>query len=151
MEPWTLRALCRTLPEDWWDLPSDGNRLAMGICSVCPVRVRCGQGDPDPRGVVRAGVAYRDTGEVASVCPCGRPIPTRRDRGECFTCEPRHDLQVPKAYTPPTRTDAHRDEIAALVDAGYGYRAIGRKLGLPATSVRSTALRLKAVGTEAAA
>ena len=142
-DPWVLRALCRTMPSDWWATGDDGNRLALGICSVCPVRVRCGQGDPKPHGVVRAGVAYRDSGAVAVVCPCGQPIPTRRDLGMCFTCEPRFDLPVPVAHT-PQRLDTRRDEIAALLAVGGSYRSIGRKLGMAASSVRNVALRLRA-------
>ena len=78
------RALCTTRPADWWDLGDDGNRLALGLCRVCPSLKRCADGDPRPHGVIRAAVAFADTGVPLPVCDCGYPHTTYR--GGVVTC-----------------------------------------------------------------
>jgi hypothetical protein len=135
---WILDALCRTRPPDWWDLGDDGNRLAIALCSVCPVRSSCSSGDEEPHGVVRAGVAYRDTGERAQVCLCGRPIPTRRDRGVCFLCEPRFDVPVPvaKRRGRPSTAGEHLETIAALLRQDWTAKDIAKRIGLPVGTVQ---------------
>jgi hypothetical protein len=70
-QAWQLRALCRTLPADWWDVGDDGNRLALALCSACPVLDRCSAGRH--HGVIRAGVAWSERGERAEICECGYP------------------------------------------------------------------------------
>ena len=149
---WLLDALCRTRPSDWWETGNDGNRLAIALCSVCPVRSSCQTGDEEPHGVIRAGVAYRDTGERCDVCPCGRPVPTRRDRGECYQCEPRWDVQVPR-HRPTTARGrgrprqlgpARERQMAALRDGGTSFRQIAKEFGLPLSTVVSTVRRVKA-------
>lgn len=66
------RARCRTLPSDWWDTGDDGNRLALMLCRSCPVLEHCGQSRGEA-GVIRAGVAYGETGKVLPLCACGYP------------------------------------------------------------------------------
>lgn len=146
---WMLDALCRTRPSDWWDLGDDGNRLAIALCSACPVRSSCQTGDEEPHGVVRAGVAYRDSGERCDVCPCGRPIPTRRDSGECYLCEPRWDVVVPvvvkRGRGRPRQMPAARErQMAALRDAGVPFREIALEFRIPKSTVQSIVKRVKA-------
>jgi hypothetical protein len=73
----TTRALCQTRPAEYWDTDNDGARLALGLCSVCPSRrgdtCDAGLSDPRPHGVIRAGVAYSDTGHRLPICRCGYP------------------------------------------------------------------------------
>ncbi len=87
---WPLRALCRTRPADWWDVGDDGNRLAMTLCRLaCPVIAECAATAGDEAGVVRAGIAYADTGRVLDICPCGRPVIGQSALvGYCRICEP---------------------------------------------------------------
>lgn len=129
-----LRALCRTRPSDWWDLGDDGNRLAIAICSVCPVRVRCSTGVH--AGVIRGGVAWRDTGSPAPLCGCGRPAP-RAER--CSTCS------VPDVALPKVRgrvdLNGHRAVVVEKLAAGWSYRAIGVLLGVAGETVRGFARR----------
>lgn len=143
---WQLRALCRTRPADWWDLGDDGNRLALAICSVCPVRDRCA--DDEPAGVVRAGVAYRDSGEPAQVCRCGRPIPRRRDSGDCYQCVPLVDTQVPVARRrrgrPASVDPVTERRIAALQAGGVSFRTIAAEFRMPVSTVQSIVQRVKA-------
>jgi hypothetical protein len=145
-----LDALCRTRPSDWWDLGDDGNRLAVGLCSVCPVLAACAESAGAPHGVIRAGVAYRDTGERCEVCPCGRPIPTRRDRGECFTCVPRFDIRLPRARGSWIAAEQHEVVVEKLA-AGWSYRAIGTLLGVAGETVRGFARRNKLLAARPAA
>lgn len=144
---WLDRALCRRRPADWWDLGDDGNRLAMTLCAVaCPVRVECHAHDPRPAGVVRAAVAYRDTGEVAPLCGCGRPVVRRRPTtGACLVCEPRMDTPMP-ARRPGRKAAAgdverHADLIAELIGDGWTYRAVGLRIGATAEAVRGVCRR----------
>lgn len=66
--------LCTGRPADWWDTEDDGARLALALCRACPALQECPSGDPHPKGVVRAGNAYSDTGAVLPICPtCGYP------------------------------------------------------------------------------
>jgi hypothetical protein len=87
---WENSAICRTRPWDWWETGDGGNRLAMTLCRVaCPVVADCAQADPAPIGMIRAGVAYSNTGLPLLVCPCGRPIDRQGARRDwCRTCEP---------------------------------------------------------------
>jgi hypothetical protein len=144
---WLLDALCRTRPSDWWDLGDDSNRLAMLICSVCPVRSSCQTGDEEPHGVIRAGVAYRDTGERCQVCPCGRPVPSRRDRPECYRCEPRWDVQVPvvrkRRRRPRQLPDSRDRRMAALRDAGVPFREIALEFRVPKSMVERAVQRVR--------
>jgi hypothetical protein len=89
---WRYRAPCHRLPADWWESGDPGNRLAMTICrTACTVRDQCDQADPQPAGIVHAGVAYNDRGEPYPTCPCGNPVIRRSARpGWCWACEPTH-------------------------------------------------------------
>lgn len=65
--------LCLNRPASWWDTGDPGNRKAIALCAVCPGNYRCADDDPEPRGVIRAGIAYNDRGKTVTVCPrCGR-------------------------------------------------------------------------------
>ncbi|RLK13300.1 hypothetical protein DER29_4317 [Micromonospora sp. M71_S20] len=72
-------ALCATRPADWWDLGDDGNRLALAICRVCPVQTACAATADREAGVIRAGIAYLERGQVAPICQCGYPDDKRLD------------------------------------------------------------------------
>jgi hypothetical protein len=75
MHDWQRHATCATRPSDWWDTGDGGNRLAMMLCDrACPVRTRCRTSNPAPIGVVVAGAAFGEQGQVLRVCGCGRPI-----------------------------------------------------------------------------
>lgn len=66
--------LCATRPADWWEPRDDGARLAIALCRACPALTQCPDGDPHPAGVIRAAVAYADTGAALPECPtCGYP------------------------------------------------------------------------------
>lgn len=70
-----MRALCATRPPEWWDVGDGGNRLAMQLCGVCPLRDTCARLVPHPAGVIVAGVAYSDAGTALPVCErCGYPV-----------------------------------------------------------------------------
>lgn len=89
------RALCSGRPPEWWDTGDPGNRLALALCRVCPVRTgtTCQAGEPDPRpaGVIRAAIAYTDRRGVCPICDrCGYPVDdlpdSRRQREGCRNC-----------------------------------------------------------------
>lgn len=82
--------LCLGRPPEWWEPKSDGARLAITICRRCPSRSSCLANDPDPKGVIRAGIAFSDTGATISPCPtCGYPRPGTALRGQvcCPHCD----------------------------------------------------------------
>lgn len=87
-----MTALCVSRPPDWWETGDDGNRLALAICRVCPVREECAAGSLREAGVIRAGVAYTERGKVARICSCGYPddkLPDpRRTTTLCRRCLP---------------------------------------------------------------
>lgn len=68
-----MRRLCVGQPPELWEVGDDGNRLALALCRVCPQLGWCSSTSVDERGVIRAGVAYGDTGRVLPVCRCGYP------------------------------------------------------------------------------
>lgn len=80
-----MTGLCFTQPPEYWDTGDPGNRLALGLCRVCPLRDGddCAAGLPDqrPHGVIRAGVAYNERGGVCPTCDrCGYPVDDLPDR-----------------------------------------------------------------------
>lgn len=98
-----MTALCVGKPPEHWDTGDDGNRLALALCRVCPVRNgnTCDAGEPDarPTGVIRAAVAYNQRGGVCPICDvCGYPVddlpsPSRRQPPGCRHC------RVPKVQS----------------------------------------------------
>lgn len=133
-----VNALCATRPADWWMVPDDGNRLALLICSVCPELARCPQGDPHPHGVIRAGVAWGDHGERLPICACGRPTPNT-ERSDCFTCEPRWDIRIPRPLRVRRRrysADVLMGEIVALRRDGATLRDVSARLRIPYSTLR---------------
>lgn len=89
--------LCAGRPAQWWWTGDDGNRLALALCRACPLRASCV--DPDPYGVIVAGVAWSDTGRPLGVCHCGYPQTNQRhaDGGCCRWCSVTTLPAVPKA------------------------------------------------------
>lgn len=79
-------ALCRTRPQEFWWTGDYGNRLALLLCGACPYRARCAGQNPEPYGVIVAGVAYGDRGERLAVCHCGYPQTNLRPDGCCRWC-----------------------------------------------------------------
>lgn len=96
----TTLALCQRRPAEWWDTDNDGARLALALCSVCPSRrgdvCDAGLADPDPYGVIRAAVAYSDTGRQLPVCGCGYPQTSYRGGAttDCPRCKT-PDVPIP--------------------------------------------------------
>jgi hypothetical protein len=120
------RQLCRGLPSDWWTPSSDGARLAMAICRLCPNQQACPAGDRAPHGVVRAGAPFSDRGILLADCPtCGYPQPGDRvaQRDKCPRCE-----------LPPLST--FRTDIERWIAAGDDNQTIGARLGASARQVR---------------
>lgn len=137
---WMLDALCRTRPSDWWDLGDDGNRLALDLCSVCPVLTVCSATAGAPAGVVRAGVAYRDSGQPAAMCACGRPVVRwSATATECLTCRV-PDVPLPKARGRRDLAEVHEVVVGKLA-AGWTYGAIGTLVGVDGELVRGYARR----------
>jgi hypothetical protein len=69
---------CQTRPADWWEYGDAGNRLAVLLCAVCPgclFPASC-----RPAGVIVAGRAYDDDGQVHALCECGYPAEAPADR-----------------------------------------------------------------------
>lgn len=139
-----MTRLCVGRPCDWWITGDDGNRLALMICSVCPAKPECEGEDPEPVGVIRAGVAWGEFGERRPLCPCGYPVP-RRASVECLRCDPPQNVasaaRHPKLH-----------QVARLLDEGLSYKAIGARVGLSSTMVWKIVtryrLRPQAVSTE---
>lgn len=80
-----MTGLCFTRPSEHWDTGNPGNRLALALCRVCPLRqgedCRAGLDDPRPTGVIRAGVAYNERGGRCDICAtCGYPVDDLPDR-----------------------------------------------------------------------
>lgn len=78
--------LCQTRPPEWWETGDPGNRLAIGLCRVCPGREECAAGARGEAGVIRAGVAYLERGGVAEICHCGYPDDRRADYRRSYAC-----------------------------------------------------------------
>lgn len=148
-----MRALCASLPSDWWDLGDPGNRLALALCSVCPALKLCPSGDPEPHGVIRGGVAWGDDGERLPLCPCGYPTPYEW-RAQCYRCLPSKRTVIPRAKHRgrPRLADKHVDAVAQLAAQGWSQKRIGEQLGIARTTVghwiRQFDLRPRAVSTE---
>lgn len=127
------RVLCAGLPAELWDSHDDGARLALAICRRCPVQPTCLAGDPHPVGVVRAGVAFSNTGRPLSVCPtCGYPQPGDA-LGGGDRC-PRCDVPTLSKFQP----DLFRWHAAGLSDA-----EAGRRVGASARQVRDARRRYR--------
>jgi hypothetical protein len=114
MEAMTSLPPCTRMP-DWWETGDGGNRLALMVCGRCPFRrgTECtaGQPDPQPHGVIRAGVAYSDAGTVLAICPCGYPKPNSTGGiapKRCSRCGP---PQIAWTYIPPPRAPRPRRQV----------------------------------------
>lgn len=148
-----MTALCATRPSDWWMVPDGGNRLALGLCSVCPALPTCGT--DREYGVIRAGVAWDDEGRVLALCSCGRPE-AYADRVDCYDCRPSSATQVPKRRRVFTRAAQHRHRrvasvrdlrMVALRESGVGWREIALEFGVPKSTVFNVVKRIRAQGS----
>lgn len=168
------RPPCIRVP-DWWDVGDDGNRLALRICFRCPLRsgsdCRAGSPDPQPHGVIRAGVAYSDAGTPLPECRCGYPQ-TNYVRGgsvptACPWCAVPGTAQVAAlvvaargsgydegaverlvAGEPPAgagRGD-RREAMRRLWAAGLTHREVAARLRMDIRAVRRAWHRTRAVG-----
>lgn len=134
-----MRALCRTRPAEWWDVPDDGNRLALLICSVCPGLAECGT--EREYGVVRAGVAWDGEGRRVPICTCGRPaLEANLRRTECFTCKPHDRIRLPEIRV-SGGAEKHRNRILELHAQGWTYRRIALAVGARTEAVRGVVRR----------
>lgn len=72
-----------------WDLPawgsalSPGNRGALRVCRLCPVKRQCEAEamDNGDAGVIRAGVLFRTAGQWAYCETCGARFARAKNRG----------------------------------------------------------------------
>ncbi|MFY1686453.1 helix-turn-helix domain-containing protein [Plantactinospora sp. WMMB782] len=130
------RPACHGKPADWWDTGDDGNRLALALCGVCPTRdgdtCTAGIPDPHPHGVIRAGIAYSDTGRRLPICRCGYPQddylggqPT-----DCRRC------RVPDVPIPDPRR-VFRWRVRDLHLAGIREAEMARLLGRSPSTIRA--------------
>jgi hypothetical protein len=113
------RPPCTRVP-DWWDTGDGGNRLALMICGVCRFRTgtacTAGQPDPQPHGVIRAGVAYNDAGTPLPLCPCGYPQTAYRGGaiGRCPWCAP-PTMRLIVCKAPPRQAAVDEGAVERLV------------------------------------
>lgn len=128
------RLLCVGKPPEWWDTGDGGNRLALGICGLCPVNPRCGRSDRRPYGVIRAGTAYDDAGTPLQLCGCGYPRPAD-NLNPCPRCT------IPDVAIPDAKTIRNRS-LRLLAAAGVTDQDISVELGLAVETVEK--LRRKA-------
>jgi hypothetical protein len=135
--------LCVGKPPEWWlELGDDGNRLALALCRVCPIRrdkVCAGRyviPDEHPAGVIRAAVAYSDAGTPLPVCgTCGYPV---ADYGGgdvlCTRCK------VPDVAIPDPKQVRDR-RIRLLVAGGMDDEQLAAALGIRRAGARRARLR----------
>jgi hypothetical protein len=98
----------------------------MAICGGCSGRATCLDGDPSPRGVIRAGIAFSDTGIVFPPCPtCGYPQPgaSSQHRDRCPNCD------VPTL-------SRWRGDIQRWAAQGVSDRQAGARLGATAQQIK---------------
>lgn len=131
--------MCATRPADWWVVPDDGNRLALGLCSVCPELLRCSDGDPEPHGVIRGGIAYSADGQPLDLCSCGRPE-AYVGRRDCYACRPSPNIPLPVVKF-ARKAPIDVDRIVELHGKGMTYRAIGLVVGMNGETVRGVLRR----------
>lgn len=160
--------ICVTRPADWWDTGDGGNRLALGYCSVCPSRsgTTCTAGlpDPHPHGVIRAGVAYSDSGKALPICSCGYPQTNYRGGATsgCPHCSVDPTIPIPVAREvrrlvdeavverllagdPPSWVSPvdRREAMRRLWASGLTHREVALRLGMTLKAVRRAWHRAK--------
>lgn len=130
------RPACLGKPSEWWDTGDGGNRLALGLCDVCPARrgdaCDAGTPDPEPYGVIRASIAYSDTGHRLPVCRCGYPQTSYR--GGAVTDCPR--CKVPDVPIPDPKR-VLRWRVRDLFHAGYTDDRIAPIVGRHPSTIRA--------------
>ncbi len=120
-------AICIGKPPDWWETTSEGARLALALCSICPARTGCA--DDQEYGVIRAGVAWHNTGVPAGLCGCGYPLPLNKhgdERSACLRCDPPSNVRY---------AGGRAADVARLVGEGLSYAAVGKRLGISKSMV----------------
>jgi hypothetical protein len=120
-----VTALCATRDPEWWAPESDGARLALLFCAVCP---GCPDNDPEPCGVIRQGVAYSDSGKPLPICEdCGYPVADYRGgHVRCPRCS------VPDVWI-PSKAWLTRRRVLAL--PGLPAREVAERVGISPNSV----------------
>lgn len=116
---------CQTRPADWWEFGDDGNRLALLLCAACPgclFPADCG-----PAGVIVAGRAYDEDGQLHTLCECGYPAqaPATRHQGrnpqKCSRCK-LPDIGLWRDYILRRNRAGHRaTDIARYLPFTYEY------------------------------
>jgi hypothetical protein len=135
--------LCAGQPTEYWtSLGDDGNRLALAVCRVCP----CRNGDqcvgpdvvPDPRpaGVIRAGIAWSDTGKLLPLCDaCGYPVVGYAGGDvSCRRCA------IPEVSIPDPKQVRGR-RIRLLVAEGMSDDELATALGIRRAAAQTARLR----------
>lgn len=117
------RRACEILPAQWWDTGDDGNRLAIMLCKQCE---GCTMDDPNPCGVIRAGVPYADDAHPRALCPCGYPA-TARIPVAGKNSYARSSVQLCHRCQPPG-IDRYRAAIIRWRDAGEQYGVIAARI-----------------------
>ncbi|GIM88844.1 hypothetical protein [Paractinoplanes toevensis] len=113
-----MTPLCLGRDPEWWGFNHDGARLALAICRRCPAAGECRDDEPEPLGVIRAGVAYSDEGRALPLCStCGYPN-ARVGFGSDERCE--------RCMPGLTRW---RTDIARWAGEGLSDIQIGRRVG----------------------
>ncbi|WP_326564527.1 hypothetical protein [Micromonospora peucetia] len=66
---------CATKPAQWWDVDSPLSARAVRYCrNVCPLAGKCNTGNDKPKGQIRDGKAYNESGKQVTICGgCDRP------------------------------------------------------------------------------
>lgn len=124
--------LCQGKPPEWWEPTDQGARLALTLCRACPFLTRCPTGDPTPHGVIRAAVAYGDTGKPLPVCPCGYPVAdyTGGTAGPCTRCRT-PDVPIPDPAA------VRRRAVLLLVRDGACDRTIAAQMKMSRRTVKN--------------
>ena len=98
-----------------WETGNEGNGEAIRMCGWCPFRDRCLAENPDPRGVIVAGVPYGDWGQKVAL-----PL------------APKPEEPVIRAARPAD----HREDIMRRADAGATSGQIAVALNLSPQAVK---------------
>lgn len=117
---------CEVRNPDWWVTGNENNATAIMLCqTACRFASGCPAANPDPVGVIVAGVAYDDYNRAVKVCDqCGHPW-HQRIAGRPATC-----------MCPRTAADHHK-QIVTMWNAGKSSEAMAKATGLSRHTVRN--------------
>ncbi|MGI5144824.1 hypothetical protein ACQEVC_45655 [Plantactinospora sp. CA-294935] len=123
----TLTAIrpCSRWDPRMWETGNEGNADAIEMCDWCPFKDNCRTENPYPRGVIVAGVAHDDYGNLVT--------------GKARKPEPE-----PVSARPVSLAEPYRDEILRRHRDGQTWGQIAVVIGLPLSTVRSYGRRLLA-------